>query len=101
MIDNKKLSVIILCGGEGMRLRPITNNIPKPLVQINDKPILFYIINHLLKYQISDYIIATGYKSEKIEDFMNINSNNMLAILLYKRYFWQNGWRTLIVYNVA
>ncbi|MAR78452.1 MAG: hypothetical protein CMD43_05890 [Gammaproteobacteria bacterium] len=77
MIDNKKLSVIILCGGEGMRLRPLTNNIPKPLVQINDKPILFYIINHLLKYQISDYIIATGYKSEKIEDFMNINFNNL------------------------
>ena len=41
---------IILCGGKGERLRPITNDVPKPLVKINDKPILHYVIEHLKKY---------------------------------------------------
>jgi len=67
---NKNLTAIILCGGKGERLRPITNNLPNPLIEIKNKPILFYIIEHLKKYGIKDYIIATGYKSEKIEEYM-------------------------------
>ena len=41
-IDEKKknITAIILCGGEGQRLRPITNDIPKPLIKIKNKPIL-------------------------------------------------------------
>ena len=62
----KDRSVIILCGGKGMRLRPLTDKIPKPLVEINNAPILSYIIKHLQKYNFNKYIIATGYKSEKI-----------------------------------
>ena len=42
---NKKPTVIILCGGKGMRLRPITNDLPKPLIPISGKPVLHYIIN--------------------------------------------------------
>ena len=45
-----KETVIILCGGKGLRLRPITKNIPKPLIEINKKPILEHIINHFIKY---------------------------------------------------
>ena len=67
------LSAIILCGGKGLRLRPLTNNIPKPLITINDKPILYYIISHLIKYKIKKIIIATGYKSKMIEKFMSDN----------------------------
>ncbi len=66
----KNINAIILCGGKGLRLRPITKDIPKPLIKIGEKPILFYIIKHLLKYKIKNFIIATGYKSKKIEDFM-------------------------------
>ena len=66
----KNIYAIILCGGKGLRLRPITKDIPKPLIKIGEKPILFYIIKHLLKYKIKNFIIATGYKSKKIEDFM-------------------------------
>ena len=67
---NNNLSSIILCGGKGLRLRPITKDIPKPLVRINNKPMLYYIIQHLKKFKINQFIIATGYKSEKIEEFM-------------------------------
>ena len=63
-------AVIILCGGKGIRLRPLTNDKPKPLVEINDKPILYYVINHLAKSGIKEFYIATGYKSRKIEKFM-------------------------------
>jgi glucose-1-phosphate cytidylyltransferase len=64
-----KLKAIILCGGKGMRLRPITKNIPKPLVEVNSKPILGYLLEHLDKSPIDEYYIATGYKSEKINDY--------------------------------
>ena len=65
-----KETIIILCGGKGLRLRPLTNDIPKPLILIDKKPILEHIINHFLKFNYNNFIIATGYKSEKIEKFM-------------------------------
>ena len=70
-------TVIILCGGKGLRLRPLTVDMPKPLVKILDKPILEYIINHFIKYKYKRFVIATGYKSEKIEQFMSSNFKNL------------------------
>ena len=66
--------VIILCGGKGERLRPITNDIPKPLVKIHNKPILHYVISHLMQYGINRIHIASGYKSEMIKKYI-ISSN--------------------------
>jgi len=73
----KDLPALILCGGKGLRLRPITNDTPKPLIEINKQPILYYIINHLQKYKINKFIIATGYKSKKIEAFMKKKFNKL------------------------
>ena len=67
----KNKTAIILCGGKGERLRPITESIPKPLVCINKKPILEYIINYLSSYHFDNVILATGYKSNKIQDFQS------------------------------
>jgi len=64
-----------LCGGKGERLRPITNDIPKPLVKINEKPILHYVIKHLEQYNIRKIHIASGYKSEFIEKYIYENQN--------------------------
>ena len=55
------LDIIILCGGEGKRLRPLTEEIPKPMVLINGKPIIYYIIQHLEKYNINNYIFKLNY----------------------------------------
>lgn len=63
-------TVIILCGGKGLRLRPLTNDLPKPLVEIDNKPILEHIINHFRRYNYTKFVIATGYMSDKIEQFM-------------------------------
>ena len=68
---------IILCGGKGERLRPITNNIPKPLIKINDKPILYYVITHLKKYNINKIHIAGGYKSEVIKKHFSDNKDDI------------------------
>jgi len=65
-----KTQVLILCGGEGLRLRPITDEIPKPLVKIIDKSILGYIIDHICTFNFDNIVIATGYKSNKIEDYL-------------------------------
>ena len=64
---------LILCGGKGERLKPITNEIPKPLVEINNKTILSYQIKYLKKQGITRFIIATGYKSELIENYLDSN----------------------------
>ena len=52
------LSVIILCGGEGQRLRPLTKKIPKPLIKIKNKAIIEYIINHFHRQKINNIINA-------------------------------------------
>ncbi|MFC2117183.1 NDP-sugar synthase [Bacteroidota bacterium] len=66
-----KLSIVILCGGKGERLYPYTNDIPKPLLEIKNKPILSYIIEHLARFEMQELIFATGYKSDKIKHFID------------------------------
>jgi MurNAc alpha-1-phosphate uridylyltransferase len=62
---------MLLCfEDKGRRLRPITENIPKPLIEINDKPILEYLLNHLAAEGVNNVTLATGYKSELIDDFI-------------------------------
>ena len=63
------LSVIILCGGEGQRLMPLTRKVPKPLIKIRNKAIIEYIISHFKKFQINKIIIASGYKNKLIKSF--------------------------------
>ena len=63
-------TVIILCGGKGLRLRPVTINTPKPLIKIDSKTILEHIINQFLKFNINNFILATGYKSNVFSNFI-------------------------------
>ena len=67
----KNLTVIILCGGKGQRLKPLTIETPKPLIKIKNKTILEHIINHLLKYNIKNIVIAAGYKNQLIKKFIS------------------------------
>ena len=63
------VTALILCGGKGERLRPLTDSTTKPLVCINNRPILSYLLDHIKSFKISDIVVATGYLSDKIEDF--------------------------------
>lgn len=63
------MKAIILTGGLGRRLRPFTFAIPKPLIPIGDKPITLTILEHFKKFNIHDFIFATGWHSELIEAY--------------------------------
>jgi NDP-sugar pyrophosphorylase family protein len=69
------MKAIILAGGRGKRLRPITDKIPKPLIQINEKPLIERTIKYLKKYGITEIIISSGYKSNLIEKFLKKKKN--------------------------
>ncbi len=79
----KNLTVLVLCGGKGLRLRPLTKDLPKPLIKIKKKSILENIINHFLKFKVNDLIIATGYKHKVIDGFIKKKFNNKKIKTLY------------------
>lgn len=71
------MKVVILSGGLGTRLSEYTESIPKPMVTIGGKPILWHIMNHYAKYGFKDFYLALGYKSEVVKEyFLNYRSVN-------------------------
>ena len=66
------MQAIILCGGKGTRLSEETKLIPKPMVEIGGRPILWHIMKLLSFYNVTDFIIAAGYKIEVIKKNLNI-----------------------------
>ncbi|MDH3854490.1 MAG: nucleotidyltransferase family protein [Nitrosopumilus sp.] len=66
------MKAIILAGGRGKRLRPITDYVPKPLVPIKNIPIIEWQLKYLKKFGIDEVIICTGYKQEMIENHLNM-----------------------------
>lgn len=65
----KRLIAVILAGGKGERLKPITEIIPKPMVNVGGKPILEHIINLLAKNGVTKIIISLCYKPQIIKDY--------------------------------
>jgi len=65
------LKAIILAGGRGKRLRPVTDYVPKPLIPLKNIPIIEWQIKYLKKFGISEVIICSGYKTEMIENYLN------------------------------
>jgi glucose-1-phosphate cytidylyltransferase len=71
------MKVVILAGGFGTRLSEYTDSIPKPMVTIGGKPILWHIMKTYAKYGYTDFHLALGYKAELIKDyFLNYRSLN-------------------------
>ncbi len=67
IIEN--MTVLILAGGLGSRINQHTKNLPKPMIRISGEPIISHIINHYKSYGLNKFIIASGYKSEVIENY--------------------------------
>jgi NDP-sugar pyrophosphorylase family protein len=63
------MKAVVLAGGKGVRLRPLTYTIPKPLLPVGEKPILEEIVERLKTYGFRDLIIAVGYRAELIETY--------------------------------
>ena len=76
------MKVLILAGGFGTRLSEFTETVPKPMVLIGGKPILWHIMNSYAKFDIKDFHIALGYKSDAIKNyFLNYKSMNLDFII--------------------
>ena len=73
------MKVVILAGGFGTRLSEYTESIPKPMVTVGGKPILWHIMNTYAKFEYKDFYVALGYKADVIKEyFLNyrtLNSN--------------------------
>ncbi len=63
------MKAIILAGGYGTRISEETDTKPKPMVLLGEKPILWHVMNIYAKQGITDFIVATGYKSEVIHEW--------------------------------
>ena len=71
------MKVVILAGGFGTKLAEYTQSIPKPMVEVGGKPILWHIMKSYSSFGYKDFLVATGYKSQLIKDyFLNYTSLN-------------------------
>ncbi len=73
-------TAVIIAGGASIRLRPLTEDIPKTLVNVNGKPILYWILQWLKSHGIKHVVIGVAYKKEKIYEYMKKNKNFGLKV---------------------
>ncbi|MDA2932750.1 nucleotidyltransferase family protein [Acidobacteria bacterium AH-259-D05] len=69
-------TTVILCGGRGTRLRPLTDRIPKALVPLNGKPILQHIIESYIRKEYNRFVVCIGYRADMIREFFRRQSFN-------------------------
>jgi len=65
----KPSQAAILCGGLGSRLRPYTDQMPKPMIPCNGKPFLWYLLHQLAEQGVNRFVLLTGYLAEQIENY--------------------------------
>jgi len=80
------LDAVIMAGGRGSRLRPMTDRTPKPLLQIGDKPIIEHNLIQLQKFGIDDFWVSLNYLGEQLEAFLGDGVKYGTKI----NYVWEN-----------
>jgi glucose-1-phosphate cytidylyltransferase len=71
------MKVVILCGGQGTRLREETEFRPKPMVEVGGRPILWHIMKHYAHYGYTEFVLCLGYKGNMIKEyFLNYEAMN-------------------------
>lgn len=63
------MKVVLFCGGAGMRLRGYADDVPKPMVQIGSRPILWHLMKYYAHHGIKDFVLCLGYKGSVIKDY--------------------------------
>tara|TARA_B100000965_G_C19600002_1_gene762038 strand:- start:2387 stop:3625 length:1239 start_codon:yes stop_codon:yes gene_type:complete len=66
---NKTNQAVILCGGKGERLRPLTESTPKPMIRIDNRPFLEFLLEKISSQGIKRFVILSGYLGEQIKDY--------------------------------
>ena len=63
------MKTVLFCGGLGTRIRDYSENVPKPMIPIGDKPILWHLMHYYSQYGHSDFVLCLGYKANVIKEF--------------------------------
>ena len=72
------MKVVIFCGGQGLRLREHSENVPKPLVPIGDAPVMWHLMKYYSHYGHNDFVLCLGNKAESIKRFF-LNYNEAVS----------------------
>ncbi len=80
------VDAVIMAGGRGQRLHPLTDNTPKPLLEVGGKPIIEHNIDRLSMFGIDDFWISVNYLGEQIEDYLGDGANRNIKI----SYVWED-----------
>lgn len=80
------IDAVIMAGGRGERLRPLTDSIPKPLLRVGEKPIIEHNLDRLALFGIDDFWISVKYLGEQISEYFGDGSEKNVNI----RYVWEN-----------
>lgn len=70
----QKIKGMILAAGQGTRVRPLTQNLPKPMIPILGKPVMEYLVEHLARYGVDEIMVNVAYKHHKIENYFGNGS---------------------------
>jgi mannose-1-phosphate guanylyltransferase/phosphomannomutase len=74
------MKAIIMAGGQGTRLRPLTCSVPKPLAKLCGRPVVCYILDLLDKHGFTEAVFTLGYKGEQIEDYFETGQYKGLTL---------------------
>jgi dTDP-glucose pyrophosphorylase/mRNA-degrading endonuclease RelE of RelBE toxin-antitoxin system len=80
------VDVVIMAGGRGQRLQPLTNTTPKPLLKVGDKAIMEHNVDRLALYGIDDFWVSVKYLGKQIENFFGDGAERNIAI----NYVWED-----------
>ena len=83
---NRNTKILILAGGKGKRFNPFSFVIPKPLMPINQNPILMYLIKSFKKYNFKNFLISTGHQAELIKAYLGTGKKLGIKV----KYFNEN-----------
>ena len=72
------MKVVIFCGGQGMRMREASESIPKPMIPIGNRPILWHIMKYYAHHGHTDFVLCLGYKADVIKSFF-LNYSEAMA----------------------
>jgi glucose-1-phosphate cytidylyltransferase len=63
------MKVVIFCGGQGLRLRDYSENVPKPMVPVGNRPIIWHLMKYYAHYGHNEFILACGYRADSIKEY--------------------------------
>src|SRR5579859_2694773 len=88
------MKVVLFCGGAGMRLRGYSDDVPKPMVQIGTRPLLWHLMKYYAHFGHKDFILCLGYKGGVIKDYF-LNSDESVS----NDFIWSQGGKKVHLLN--